>query len=329
MPGPDPLAITRWARILAAGYTPDERARLAADPVETVGELHGLHVVLMRRPGRGCDLDASYKRETKTITIDASASLSRRRFSCLHELGHHNSDSNVDLAEWLHATGAQQKYVLERVCDGFAAELLLPDDVVKQHLVQDFGARQVAQLFMASDASREACVVRAADALRAPGLIILADSSGTVLFSSARSLAFRIGRGVAQTESSVIYRAAMNGTAQASGRETVALRSGKACYTEFHGDAFRCPDGYVFGVLRDAGEDVDHRGNPFGGTRVWTCSTCSDDISDEPWCSNCSRRRCPSCGCGCGRSVPSIRTQFCKSCGLAIPLAYSACPDCA
>lgn len=329
MPAPDPLAIRRWALALADAYGSEEQLLLATNPIEAVTELRGLNVVLRPSPGSGCDLDASYNRVTKTVTIDSTASPSRRRFSCLHELGHHDSDSNADLAEWLYQIGTKErKYVAESVCDAFAAELLLPRGRVSQHLVSGFGARQVAQLFERFEASREACVVTAADALRGPGLVVLADSIGNVLFSSARSLPFRIGRGVTQAVGSVISRAGTNGLAATSARETVTLRSGKATYTEFRGDAFRLADGYVFAVLRDAGDDVDQYGNIYGGARAWLCGECREDISDEPWCSECNRRRCSTCGCECATPTKSKPPTYCKRCGCFIPLAFTDCPDC-
>jgi Zn-dependent peptidase ImmA (M78 family) len=322
---PDPIALQRRARDLAHRHPAEVRAALAVDPISVVRDEFGITIVERPRGGRGCDLDASYDEETNTITLDSSAAASRKRFSCLHELAHHDVSLDAELCDWLYQLGKHQSPTLELLCDAYAAEILLDTATVAAALPQRFRARHLYQLVDESTASREACVVRAAQHLAGPGLIVLADDQGVVKFSSARSLAFRVGRGVQQDEQSVITRAAKSGSAVAT-RERLMLRNGRS-YTELSGDAISSDDGYVYAVLRDAGDDVDMRGNSFEARRSWHCPTCDEDITDEDWCNTCNRKVCRTCGCQCGRPRPAAKPRVCPDCHLEIPIAATECPN--
>ena len=171
-------------------------------------------------------------------------------------------------------------------------------------------------------------MVRASEHLGGPGLIVLADEYGMVRFSSSHSLAMRLGRGVQQPDTSVLARVGAVGNAAIVGREKFTLRSGKLTYTEFVGDAVRTDDGYVFGVFRDAGADVDMRGVAFESKNTWICNGCGEDIFDEDWCSSCRRKICQTCGCGCGPYRPKKKPRVCPVCHLEIAVALDEC-DCA
>lgn len=325
MAPPDPLAVIRHARRLVARYDADQLALLVEDPVAQVQHIDGLTVRFRRTAG--CDLDASYDATAGTITIDPDASPSRARFSCLHELGHHTSDRDDEVNDWLYRLGDHADKVVEQLCDAFAAEILLPAEYVAEALRPGFSARHVARLANEATASREACVVRAAQQLREPGMVVLADPDGMVRFSSARSLPMRIGRSVRQPADSLIARAGQASRAATSHPETVTLRGRKRSYTEFHGTAHLTDDGYVFAVLRAVDDDHDARGVTFTPARAWICSGCGEDISDEDWCSTCSGRRCQTCGCRCGPPKPVKKPRVCPDCGLQIPLAHDTCPN--
>jgi hypothetical protein len=294
------------------------------DPVGIIGSMQGISIQFVPRRGGRCELDASYDSDTGIITLDSNASESRIRFSCLHEFCHREIDLDGDISDWLWGLGDHRTDATEKLCDAFAAEILFPDATISDRLPRNFGARHVARLFAESPASREACVVRAAEHLGGAGLVVLADEYGKVRFSSARSLQMRLGRGVQQAESNVLTRAGASEFAATVGREKFTLRSGQLTYTEFAGDAVRTDDGYVFGVFRDAGADVDMRGIGFEPKKTWICNGCGEDIDDEDWCNTCSRKICQSCGCRCGPFRPKKKARICPH-GLEIPLALDEC----
>jgi len=326
MTAPDPMAVVSRARTLAHRYDEDTRELLAYDPVSIVGSMPGVTIQYVPRRGSRCELDASYDSETGIITLDSAASESRLRFSCLHEFCHHEIGLDGDISDWLWGLDGHRAKETETLCDAFAAEILFPNSTIGDRLPRNFGARHVVRLFADSPGSREACVVRAAEHLGGPGLVVLADEYGMVRFSSSHSLEMRLGRGAHQPNSNVLVRAGAAEYAAIVGREKFALRSGKLTYTEFVGDAVRTDDGYVFGVFRDAGADVDMRGIAFESKKMWICNGCGEDIYDEDWCNTCSRKICQTCGCRCGPYRPKKKARICPH-GLEIPLARDEC-DC-
>jgi Zn-dependent peptidase ImmA (M78 family) len=75
-----------------------------------------------------------------TIKVNGRNSSARQNFSCAHEIGHTflhelNRPLHIDQDEF--RTGSQRKgnYERERLCDMAAAELLMPTDVFRQHLI--------------------------------------------------------------------------------------------------------------------------------------------------------------------------------------------------
>ncbi len=326
MTAPDPMAVIGRARTLAHRFDDDERELLAMDPVGIIGSMPGITIQYVPRRGGRCELDASYDSDTGIITLDSAASNSRLRFSCLHEFCHREIGNDRDISDWLWDLGEHRTTETEKLCDAFAAEILFPNSTLGDRLPRNFGARHVVRLFDDSTGSREASVVRAAEHLGGPGLVVLADEYGMVRFSSSHSLPLRLGRGVQQRTANVLARAGRTEYAAIVGRETFTLRSGKQTYTEFVGDAVRADDGYVLGVFRDAGADVDMRGVAFEPKKTWMCNGCHEDIYDEDWCNTCRRKICQTCGCGCGPYRPKKKPRICPH-GLEIPLARDEC-DC-
>src|SRR6266542_1398224 len=113
MPGPDPMAIVMRAQDLAHKHDSDTLALLALDPVDIVGSMEGITVQSLPRTGGRCELDASYDGDTGIITLDSTASDSRRRFSCLHEFCHREIDHDGDISDWLYTLGKHQAHATE------------------------------------------------------------------------------------------------------------------------------------------------------------------------------------------------------------------------
>ena len=291
---------------------------MAADPV---GEVQRLGVtVRWASTADACGLHASYDRDTDTITLDLSASDARTRFSCLHELGHREVDSDDEINDWLWDLGPDgSRRTLEELCDAFAAEILLPLEDCRARLRPGFGAREVLDLMGEATASREACVVRAAQLLHEPGIVVLAGPDAVVQFSSCRSLRFRVGRGVPQRADSVIGRAAAQEYASTAG-DSLQLATGTS-FELFRGDA-RSRQGVIVAVLRRV--DPDEEREP----KAVTCPKCDDVLDDPDWCPTCRRPVCPTHGCGC----PPTRTperRVCSKHHMVIPIGADVCSWCA
>lgn len=288
----------------------------------------------------GCSVVGQYSDDTDppTLSVVDAGSAGQRRFTVLHELGHHEQRGDLP---WFDAALARQsdhgRRLEEQVCDAFAAEVLLGQDVVDQVLGGEAPtAEAVVRLRAATGASGAACCVRVAQLLRCEGIVLATDLSGSVLFSAVNGASyFRPKRGTPQGSDSLAVRAAGAGTARdadafvqyGTGSRVVHLR----------GDA--AADGnVVYTVLRDGRapwQKTDLGPRPRWDVPERTCDACGAELEqpgDDP-CPECRRPRCASCGtaCSCGR--PSA-DKTCKSCQYTYARARfpgngDVCADCA
>jgi hypothetical protein len=325
MPAPDPIALRRHARSLITNLEQFIVEELRRDPVETAGTHFGLTVELRAHSAAGCDLDASLNRTTRTIIISGDATPARRRFSCLHEIAHFLIADALEVCDWLDTLGPRHMNDAEEaLADQFAAEVLLPPEDVAQQLGSNFNVRALVRFIDDNtQASREACIVAAAQRLNTSGLVLMAEGR-TVVFSAAKNLPLRVGRRVDQPETSPLVHA----TTSALGRfdnTPVMLRSGLSGAT-FNGDAIVAADGYTYAVLR---EHADYPDDPAERhRRQWSCRSCGDDITNSDWCNTCHRRICDTCGCECPPAPPPTPRPLCEVCFLRIPPAHTTCPNC-
>ena len=228
------------------------RARLAEDPATTVTD--GLGLALHERPAStvstvnsGCSIDGYYD-DAAAIVIAATPGPGRRNFSILHELGHRMvlHDDEVGDLLWSHDAPAQWEGV---ICDVIAGELLIPAPVVDHHIdTAGPTGESVANLFEVLDgaASREACAVRAAQRMRAPGYVVIAEVNGPVRFAARAQTAYPIARGTPQDELHPLAAAGRHGTSRGS---NVTLTHGTGTRTDpMHADCVRHGN-YVFGVF--------------------------------------------------------------------------------
>ena len=316
--------------------------RLRADPFV---ELHGWsdEVAVRRVPIHslhgGCSVIGQYSDDTDppTLSVLDGGSSGQRRFTVLHELGHHEQRGDLP---WFDAALAKQsdngRRLEEQVCDSFAAEVLLGQDVVDRVLGEEApSAESVLLLREETGASRAACCVRVAQLLRCEGLVILTDLAGEVLFAAVNgSSFFRPKRGTAQGSDSLAVRAAALGRAQdpdaflqyATGTRLIHLR----------GEAIR--DGnYVYVVLRDG--RAPWQKTDLGPRAAWdvparNCAACGEELErpGEDPCPQCRRPRCSGCGarCECGRLSGD---KTCSACSLSwsrtrFPGDGDVCADC-
>lgn len=295
-------------------------ADLADDPATTVEVLFDVSVTSRppSPPGQGCAVDGSYRPgPPPRILVADDVTMGRRRFTILHELGHHFIE-NDDYLNDLPVQDAARRD--EDICNELAAAVLLPDDVVERTLpARSFTAADVATLFSVVGASRMACCVAAARRLRVPGCVILGRADGTAEFVAHHpATAWRIARGTPQGEDSMLGLAGRTGGARGITRVRFA---GGNTSGNVHADAFAADDGWVYAVIIADSHSPWETGLNLGLTDTGVepetveCFHCGE--ASTVWtapCRVCGDRRCPSCGrCSCPLGP---QPRLCPECGL-------------
>ncbi|MFD9865001.1 ImmA/IrrE family metallo-endopeptidase [Streptomyces alboflavus] len=264
---------------------------------------------------QGCSVAGAYDfGPPPHLSVATSVSCARRDFTALHELGHHLQKNIVDLMEPFGRESDGGLLLEDAACDAFAAEILLPELLVRQHLdTKGPTASTVTQLWQASNASRMAVCVRAVQHLPALGHILLLDATGHLAFAASHGLP-SLRRGSFQGDIAVIDRA-LTGSGRAQGLTQVRYRDG-ILGRELHTDTAPM-DGYLVAVLvtdsapwraftpptRDTGPQ----------SRDYICANCDEEYrSFDPACQRCRIPPCPDCGrCACPPCVPE---HLCPGC---------------
>ena len=113
----------------------------------------------------------------------------------------------------------------EAACNGFAAQLLIPEQLTNRHIGSAGPTvHDIVDLWRDGTASRQAVCARASERLPGPGHILLLDIDGVVTFSSSRG-EFPIGRGSDQSRIPVVFDQLRHGGTQ-SGKTRIAYRDG-------------------------------------------------------------------------------------------------------
>jgi Zn-dependent peptidase ImmA (M78 family) len=323
------------AQRLVASLDPDIVGGLQAD---AFAGLAGIGYELRFRPEReftgSCSVAGSFNPgPPPTITVVQSRSVRRQRFTALHELGHRLVAEDAALADVFFELSDGGTALEEDICDAIAAEILLPSEVVDEHIGPDGPtARGVAALFHASQASREACCVRAAQRIFGVGHVMLT-RDGAARFTASRGTQYRVARDTHQGDGHITEKAASNG----AWRSEAPVRYAKGTYSErFFADAVA--DGeYVFAVFVDAKVPWIDGVTLYSGDRVDPteayCERC-----DEPFetlaaaCATCGDyHHIPGCGrCSC---EPVRRERCCDTCFLHKHIGqfagdHTTCKDC-
>jgi hypothetical protein len=266
-----------------------------------------------------------------TIQVSLAASVGRRSFTALHELGHHLQRTDPGLAKvvW----GQTPRALFEDfACDAFAAAILLPDAVVELVINQSGPtAVDLVALYRRSSASRSAVCVQGARRLPAPGHVVLLHLDGAVFFSSSRELP-PLRRGSDQSGTPVIGRGLVSGSSRGRGRFT--YRDGIEGQELFIQTA--AMDGFLLAVaVTDhapwegfALPSRDH--GPRAGSYECANPACGATYTTfDVRCPRCQVPPCTDCGrCAC---EPALAERICTSCWLVKPVASFAgeiCADC-
>ena len=313
------------ARRLLTGTDPEILVQLSSDPAATVTAAYGVRVEL--RPaepgGEGCPVDGTYRPgPPPVISVARGTSPARQRFTILHELGHHLIEYD-DLLNDLPVDDAERRD--EEICNEVAAAVLIPDATVAEVLAHGVPtAEEVARLYNATDASREACCVAAARRLRRSGCVILGTAEGQAVFTACHpATPWWIARGTQQGPDSLLARAADRSSGRARGETRVRFTSG-ATSGRLHGDAFTLDQQWVFAVIVDDTHSPWRTGLNLGiadrgpeGEEIECANWGEASLVFTAPCRSCGDRTCPGCGhCSC-RIGP--RPRQCVGCFLEKP----------
>ncbi|MCX4758595.1 ImmA/IrrE family metallo-endopeptidase [Kitasatospora purpeofusca] len=284
---------------------------------------------------QGCSVAGAYDfGPPPRLSVATSASHGRRDFTALHELGHHLQKNSFALMDAFSREPDGGVLLEDAACDAFAAEILLPASLVDRHLdATGPDASAVAQLWRASNASRMAVCVRAAQRLPAPGHVLLLDTAGRLVFGASHGLP-PLRRGSRQGDIPVIDRA-LAGSGRAQGRTRVRYRDG-ILGRELHADV-TAMDGYLVAVL--VADSAAWRAftpptlDTGPQSREYICASCDEEYSSfESSCPRCRIPRCPECSrCAC---PPRVAERRCPGCFTLHPPAMfppgsDRCLDCA
>lgn len=278
----------------------------ATDPEAAVRKL-GIRLVDRAVTGGDCPIAATYEAgPPPTISVAPTPSQGRHHFSILHEYGHHVSRNSWRTMQLLADFPDQQDadYLQETICDIVAAELLLPATLTADVDRKGPTAGDIVTLFENSQASREACCVKASQLMAAPGYVMLADLNGTALFTAAVRTVYRVRRDTVQPAGGAVAKAGASGRHRGVGH--VRFATGNTS-PDHYVDAQRV-GGYVFAVFysdsppwEQLSLGAPNRGSWAGDEMV--CEHCEfAGVTHEPRCRLCDQRRCPNCG-RCGFTV--------------------------
>lgn len=308
--------------------TRDPLQALAADRSVTVSWVDSA----MLPPG--CSIAATYNASTTPaqIVVAEDAAPGRRRFSLLHEYGHHLRNQVVPVIAALFAAKGQAAALEEKVCDAFASFILIPAFVRGEAFRDGVTASAVLDLIASSSASEQAVAVAAAESMHAPGYVLLLNVDGEIEFAGRSGDVFPIRRGAPQP--GFIARAAASGSA----RQGIAAlnQGGGVVSAELNIDVASRLDRVVAVAV-----DGPAPWQRFSAGRAayakplegW-CEECARGFETFATCALCDDPKCPDCGlCGCG-TKPLAGERVCQGCFLVLPpAAYAAstatfCRDC-
>jgi len=319
---------------------PGALVALREDPLTELRNWSDIQVLLVPDTGGGgrCSVTGSYQDHTQppTLVVGRSRSLRRRGFTGLHELGHHLQRTDPVLGQRLFAHRDSEAFE-EAACDAFAARVLLPDDQIIGRIdPRGPTAQDVVEMFQRSQASREACCVRAAEYLTGAGVVVLLDATGAVTFAAPR---VPPARGSDQSGTQLIEAALRTDATVERDQTFVSYRDGGSSDV-MYGQAAWCDEDYLIAVLAldnaawkaFAPPRPDTGRSRFGSW--WTCETCESEFRvTESTCERCGEPRCKSEHCGCA----AARTKNDRMCGICFltlaPARFeggsSTCRDCA
>ncbi|MBJ7000163.1 ImmA/IrrE family metallo-endopeptidase [Streptomyces sp. CRPSP2-6A1] len=314
---------------------------LRADPLAELHRWTDIRVSLepeADRDGR-CSVAGSYRSDSDppTLVVGASRSIRRRGFTGLHELGHHLQQTDAALGQRLFDWDDSEAFE-EAACDAFAARILVPEGRISEEVRRRGpSADDVVTMFRTSQASREACCVRAAQYLAGGGAVVLLDVTGQVLFAASRGM-IPPARGSDQSGTPLVSAALGTRATVQRDKTYVVYRSGGRSDL-LYGQAAWCDEDYLITVLAEdsvawrafTAPRPNIQSSWFGSW--WDCETCGDSFKiTERACEECGEARCAQGHCGC-TTARSGSERVCEHCFMNLaPSRFegtsTTCRDC-
>lgn len=328
--------VSQIADDLVARVGAEALADLATEDIVAAAELHFDPVLLRELPelprdiGSECSTDGYYEAQLdpeRPWIIYASALSERRtRFTIVHEVGHHLLASDacdlIDDIDRLAGKRGGVQQIEERVCHAFAGRVLVPAATVESVLgaAKQLVPDHIERIHQETQASYEACAIRAVELAPRPTVVVLMRSEGHVGFSVA-SPSVEGGwwpRGSPVRTDGPLDRAF-------SGDRTAlrdVYRHGLAYEQQLFCDTMVAGSGsLVIAVMtrtRSDGQwDLLEELEPSWRTSERFCSFDNDEL-DVGWCDRCRGRRCRTCDrCSCDQPQPM---HLCPGCELPAPI---------
>ncbi|TCC33219.1 ImmA/IrrE family metallo-endopeptidase [Kribbella speibonae] len=280
-----------------------------------------------------CSIAATYDSSTSpaSIAVAEDASFGRRRFSLLHEYGHHLCNQVFAVLEELfaHRRAAELE---EKVCDAFASRVLVPEAARELAFSDGVTARAVVDLMEACSASAQAVAVAAAESMSEPGYVVLLNPAGAAEFAARSGGVFPARRGAPQA--GLLKRAA----AGAVVRGVAHLDLGGGSTTRELNIESAVAQTCVVAVMVDGPApwmQFSAGRTAYSAPNDGWCDNCTAAFTTyQAACDSCGDLKCPTCGaCGCGcKAIAGERR--CTGCFIVQPpRAYesataSRCRDC-
>lgn len=269
-----------------------------------------------------CSIAATYDPSTTPASINVAkdASVGRRRFSLLHEYAHHLRNQTRDVVRALFDS-PQPAALEERMCDAFAARILIPEHARHQAFAAGVTASAVVELMNHSSASGQAVAVAAAECMKQPGYVVLLNRAGEADFAARAGDVYPLKRGTAQ---SGFLESAARGVVA---RGVASLSLGGGTQSQQLNTETAVGPTYVVAVMVDGPAPwtkLSVGRTTFVPPQEGWCDHCSREFTSyKPACDQCGELHCPSCGaCGC-EARPVAGERACAACfTLQPPAAY-------
>lgn len=296
--------------------------------------------LLSRALSDECSTDGFYEAQLDEvrpwIIYTAASSERRTRFTVVHEVGHHLlATDSCDLLDDIDRLGERHggaQRVEERVCHGFAGRVLVPRSKVESVLKgsNQLTPEHIEEIFAETNASFEACAIRALEIIQAPVAVVVLRESGVVGFSAASS---RLQGGWWPRGERVQPGGPLDRCFDGDRRaQKDRYRFGMGFEAQLFCDTKMVRNGTlaiaVMSETRSDGRwDLLDPGEPSWKSVERFCAWDNDEL-DVGWCDECRGRRCRTCNrCVCDRPQPMT---VCPGCGLPEPAnpGHEFCKSC-
>lgn len=137
-----------YCRDMARKVLHDARIAKTPIPVDEIAQHYGFQVKLLDQPSD--KFSGILLRDKKAIGINMHHHPMRQRFSLSHELGHYFLDHPDASEEIPDDNGMEKRKIYEAEADEFAAELLMPRELLKSALKQNADFETLQQQFQVS-----------------------------------------------------------------------------------------------------------------------------------------------------------------------------------